>query len=98
MRLDGLRQELYKDEGFKALRKGIKDRKYPVGVYGVSESARAFLISAVFGKEKDSLFVFASKDMDAKNLYEDLLLMKMKCTIFRRRKWFSTISMRFQAT
>lgn len=74
MRLDGMRQELYKDEGFKSLRKGIKDRKFPLAVYGVSESARAFLISAMFGKEKDSLFVFASKDMDAKNLYEDLLL------------------------
>ena len=74
MRLDGLRQEIYKDNTFKELQKSIKDRKYPVGVYGVSESARAFLISALFGKEKDSLFVFASKDMDAKNLYEDLLL------------------------
>ena len=82
MRLEGLRQELYKDKTFKELRNGIKDRKYPVGVYGVSESAKAFLISALFGKEKDSLFVFASKDMDAKNLYEDLLLYESEVYYF----------------
>lgn len=74
MRLEGLRQRLYEDGSFKELRKSMKDRKYPVGVFGVSESARAYLISALFGKEKGSIFIFTSKDMDAKNLYEDLLL------------------------
>ena len=74
VRLEGLRQRLYEDGSFKELRKSIKDRKFPVGVFGVSESARAYLISTLFGKEKDSIFIFTSKDMDAKNLYEDLLL------------------------
>lgn len=74
MRLEGLRQRLYEDDSFKELRKNIKEKKFPVGVFGVSESARAYLISSLFGKEKDSVFVFASTDMDAKNLYEDLLL------------------------
>lgn len=74
VRLEGLRQRLYEDGSFKELRKSIKERKFPVGVFGVSESARAYLISTLFGKEKDSIFIFTSKDMDAKNLYEDLLL------------------------
>ncbi len=74
MRLEGLQKELERSSGFKALRLGMKEKKYPVGVYGISESARAFLISSVYAKEKESLFVFAANDLDAKNLYEDLLL------------------------
>lgn len=74
MRLDGILEALDQEKGFNELLKGIKDEKYPVGVFGVSESAKAFLLSAMFRKEKTSLFVFASKDMEAKNLYEDLIL------------------------
>ena len=74
MRLNGIFEEIYKDDNYKELENGLRGEKYPIGVYGISESARAFLISAMFEKEKESLFVFTSKDMDAKNLYEDLLL------------------------
>ncbi|NLB21359.1 MAG: hypothetical protein GX829_11210, partial [Clostridium sp.] len=82
MRLEGLRKELEQSQGYKALRRGMKENKYPVGVYGVSESARAFLISAVYTKEKESLFVFAANDLDAKNLYEDLLLYESEVFYF----------------
>lgn len=82
MRLEGLRKELEQSPGYKALRRGMKENKYPVGVYGVSESARAFLISALYAKEKESLFVFAANDLDAKNLYEDLLLYESEVFYF----------------
>lgn len=82
MRLEGFLQAIYEDETFQSLRQSIKEKKFPVGIYGVSESARAYLISALFGKEKDSLFIFASKDMDAKNLYEDLLLYESEVYYF----------------
>lgn len=85
MRFKGIFQEIYKDSNFIELESGIKNQKYPIGIYGVSESARAFLISAMFGKGKESLFVFASKDMDAKNLYEDLLLYENEVYYFPTR-------------
>lgn len=74
MRFNGVMKAIQEDPAFRDLEKGIREKRYPVGAYGISESARAFLLSAMFQKEEESLFVFASKDMDAKNLYEDLLL------------------------
>jgi transcription-repair coupling factor (superfamily II helicase) len=74
MRLNGILDAIESDKGFRELVGNMEAGKHPVGVYGVSESAKAFLLSAVFRKSEHGLFVFASKDMDAKNLYEDLLL------------------------
>lgn len=82
MRLEGLQKELIQSPGYLALRQGMKEKKYPVGIYGISESARAFLISSVYAKEKESLFVFAANDLDAKNLYEDLLLYESEVYFF----------------
>jgi len=74
MRLNGILDAIESDKGFRELIGNMEAGRHPVGVFGVSESAKAFLLSAVFRKSEHGLFVFASKDMDAKNLYEDLLL------------------------
>ncbi len=74
MRFDQLKHEIRNTEGFKNIEEGVSLKRYPIGVYGISDSARAALISSFSGEKEESVYVISNSDMEARRLYEDLLL------------------------
>lgn len=74
MRLKGLLQPLESSEQFENIIKGIEAKRYPIGVYGTSESGRGYVIDSIFENIDKSMIIATQSDMEAKNLYEDLIL------------------------
>lgn len=57
---------------FKDILKNIEKRIYPIGVYGLSESAKNYLVNGVYEQLDKSLLILTHSDVEAKNIYEDL--------------------------
>lgn len=72
MRLKGLMQPLKESAEFQSIIDGVNKKRFPVGVYGLSESARSYLINGVFEELDKPLLVITHNDVEAKNLYEDI--------------------------
>jgi len=74
MRLKGLLEPLESSIEFQNIIKGIESKKYPIGIYGSSESGRGYIIDGIFENIDKSMIIVTQSDMEAKNLYEDLIL------------------------
>ncbi|MVX65413.1 transcription-repair coupling factor [Clostridium chromiireducens] len=73
MRLKGLLEPLESSGEFQSIIQGINNKKYPIGIYGASESGRGYIISGMFENTDRSMVIITQSDMEAKNLYEDLI-------------------------
>ncbi|OPJ64977.1 transcription-repair coupling factor [Clostridium chromiireducens] len=73
MRLKGLLEPLESSREFQSIIQGINNKKYPIGIYGASESGRGYIISGMFENTDRSMVIITQSDMEAKNLYEDLI-------------------------
>jgi transcription-repair coupling factor (superfamily II helicase) len=74
MRLKGLMQPLRDSSEFKEIMNAIDKRRYPIGVFGLSESARGYLINGVYEELDKPFLILSHSDVEAKNIYEDLNL------------------------
>ena len=74
MRLKGVLEPLETSTEFENIIKSINNKKYPIGVYGASESGRGYIIDGIFENIDRSMIIVTQSDMEAKNLYEDLIL------------------------
>ena len=72
MRLNGLMTPLKGNKDFKEVINNINATRFPVGIYGISESSKAYMIYGVYEELEKSFFIITHSDMEAKNLYEDL--------------------------
>lgn len=72
MRLDGLLSPLKNSREFTYLLNDIEKEKYPIGVFGLSESGRSYLIKGVYDKLDKPFLIVAHSDVEARKLYEDL--------------------------
>lgn len=72
MRLDGLLKPLKDSREYVNIIDGIKKDKFPIGIFGLSESARSYLIETMYEEMDKSFLVVTHNDVEAKNLYEDL--------------------------
>lgn len=72
MRLKGLLEPLENSVEFQNIAKAIENKKYPIGIYGASESGRGYIISGILENIDKSIVIVTQSDMEAKNLYEDL--------------------------
>ena len=86
MRLKGLLEPLESRKEFQSIIRGIENEKYPIGVYGASESGKGYIIDGIFENLEKSMIIVTHSDMEAKNLYEDLRFIPMKCTIYLLKK------------
>lgn len=77
MRLDDIKQMIRNSEGFLKLSEGISEERYPIGVYGLADSARAALLSAFYKSTEKSIYVFSWSDLEARTIYEDLMLWEL---------------------
>ncbi len=72
MRLKGIMAPLQISSEFKEIKRAVKEDKYPIGVHGLSESGKSYLLYGVFEETEKSMLVVTHSDMEAKNIYEDL--------------------------
>ena len=72
MRLQGLMKPFKTDNKYEDLMGQVRDERFPIGIYGISESARSYIINGIYEGIDKPLFIFTNSDMEAKNLYEDL--------------------------
>ncbi len=73
MRLKGLLEPLESSIEFQNIKAGIENKKYPIGIYGVSESGKGYIVGGMFENIDKSIVVVTQSDIEAKNLYEDLI-------------------------
>lgn len=57
---------------FKSILSNIEEKIYPIGVYGLSESAKNYLVNGVYEQLDKSILILTHSDVEAKNIYEDL--------------------------
>ncbi|GAA0781796.1 transcription-repair coupling factor [Hathewaya limosa] len=72
MRLKGLMKPLLENERFSEIKKNMTEKSYPIGVYGISESSKAYLTNAIYNTVNKSILIVTHNDIEARNLYEDL--------------------------
>lgn len=65
---------LMQSNSFDDIVKSIKSERFPVSIYGLSDSARSYIINAIFDSFEKSIVVVTHSDIEARNFYEDLLL------------------------
>lgn len=78
MRLDAIKALIQTSQGFEQVRAGIREKRYPIGVYGISDSARAAFLSALYQSTEKSLFIFSWSELEARAIYDDLLLWELE--------------------
>ena len=72
MRLKGLMKPLKESKQFKEILRNVEKKMYPIGVYGLSESAKNYLVNGVYEELDKSILILTHSDVEAKNIYEDL--------------------------
>lgn len=96
MRLNGLMEPLNNSSEFNNLLKSIESSKYPIGVFGLSESAKSYLIDGIFEAMDKSILIVTHSDAEARNIYEDLSLYTTQAFYFPIRKSYSIMWMQFR--
>lgn len=82
MRLDGVIDPLISSGEFETLYKSYKQERFPIGIYGLADSSRAFALFSIFEKLDQTMLVLTSSDVEARNLYEDLQFFTPKVYYF----------------
>ncbi|WP_436513327.1 transcription-repair coupling factor [Clostridium thermobutyricum] len=72
MRLRGLMEPLITSTEFSEIKSNIQNNKFPLAIYGLSDSGRSYFINSIYEEDDRPLVVIAHSDMEAKNIYEDL--------------------------
>ncbi|KYH34363.1 transcription-repair-coupling factor [Clostridium tepidiprofundi DSM 19306] len=74
MRLSGVIKPLKESEQFRTIVKNIKGKNFPINIYGISESAKSYLIYGLYDDINNHTLIVTHSDLEARNLYEDLQL------------------------
>ena len=73
MRLRGIIDPLLKKDEFLSLTDNILQGETPVEISGISDSAKSYVISALHNNGNKPFLILTYSDMEARNIYEDLL-------------------------
>ncbi len=74
MRFRGLIQPLRENKEFINVIDNINAHKSPIGVFGLSESAKSYFIYSAYEEMDNPFVVVTDNDVEAKKIYEDLSL------------------------
>lgn len=72
MRLDGLIVPFKNSSEYLQVKKNIDEGVFPMSLWGLSDSGKSYIISALYENTDKTIFVVAPSDVEAKNIYEDL--------------------------
>ncbi|MBX7371019.1 transcription-repair coupling factor [Clostridium chauvoei] len=73
MRLKGVMEPLNNSSHFDEILTNINQNKYPINIYGLSDSGKSYAIEGIYENIDTPLVILTHSDMEAKNLYEDLI-------------------------
>ena len=73
MRLKGLFEPLGNNKDFEKILNSINKKRYPINVNGASESGKSYLLYGIYEGLDSSLIICTNSDIEAKNIYEDLI-------------------------
>ncbi|WP_125154113.1 transcription-repair coupling factor [Clostridium rectalis] len=74
MRLSGIFKPLRSSKEFKTIKNSIDRGKYPLSIFGLSESSRSYVINGMYDEIDKPLLLVTHSDVEARDLYEDLSL------------------------
>lgn len=74
MRLNGLMSPLIESNEFKKINNLLNDRMLPLGIYGVSDSGKSYILNGIYEKSDRSMVIVTNNDIEARKIYEDLSL------------------------
>ncbi|KAJ50827.1 transcription-repair coupling factor (superfamily II helicase) [Clostridium tetanomorphum] len=74
MRLSGVLKPLKNSSEFKIIKNSIDKRKFPLGIFGLSESSRSYILKGMYDEIDKPLLILTHSDVEARNIYEDLAL------------------------
>ncbi|WP_315117238.1 transcription-repair coupling factor [uncultured Clostridium sp.] len=72
MRLSGVLKPLLDSPEFKVIKDNIEEEKYPIGVYGISESSKSYILEGIYSQTDKPVLILTSSDVEARNIQEDL--------------------------
>lgn len=72
MRLSGLLRPFVESDEFIKIKVSIDKNKYPVSLYGLSESSKSFVISSIFNQFDKNVLVVTHNEIEARKIYEDI--------------------------
>ena len=72
MRLQGLLQPLKENNKFIDIIESLNNKKYPINIFGLSDSGKSYILDGIFNEINNSLVVVTHNEIEAKNLYDDL--------------------------
>ena len=73
MRLKGLFEPLSSNKEFEKILNSIEEKRYPININGTSESGKSYLLYGIYENLDSSILICTNSDMEAKNIYEDLV-------------------------
>ena len=72
MRLSGLIRPFIESEEFIKIKASNGKNKYPISLYGLSESSKSLVISAIFNQFEKNIIVVTHNEIEARKIYEDI--------------------------
>lgn len=72
MRLSGLIRPFVESEEFIKIKGSVSRNKYPISLYGLSESSKSFIISSIFNQFDKNIIVVTHNEIEARKIYEDI--------------------------
>ncbi|MDV3429477.1 MAG: transcription-repair coupling factor [Bacillota bacterium] len=72
MRLSGLLRPFIESEEFIKIKGSVSKDKYPISLFGLSESSKSFVISSIFNQFDKNILVVTHNEIEARKIYEDI--------------------------
>lgn len=72
MRLNGLMNPLINSNEFKKTNDILRNRYLPLGIYGLSDSGKSYILNGIYEKSDRSIVIVTNNDVEARKIYEDL--------------------------
>lgn len=74
LRLDGFVSCIRQDKQYIELLNSINENKYPIGIFGISESVISYITKAVHDDIRENIFIFANNEIEARIIFENVKL------------------------
>lgn len=85
MRLDGVLKPLKESAEFKSILDFINKGQFPGALFGISESAKSFVLEAIYENTEKTFLILTNSDVEARSIYEDLSLYNIDTYYFPTR-------------
>lgn len=86
MKINGIIKPLKESNQYENIILGIKNNKLPLEINGISDSSKSYVLSTLFNDINKNVLILTHNDIEARNLYEDLLFYTSSVLYFPTRE------------